>query len=159
MHYFQADSELLKDKDDFAVVLQTATEHLQMPKNRFNSTDLSYLASDCFHLSQKGYARCKNITIFCQFNIFLLIIIHQVERKIKYLKINRPNNIYYLSSIIYLIDNHEVYNGLCPICYLSIFQKTRLISIIFKDFPNSTTMQIRVLFHNIIRNIIYVYTY
>uniref|UniRef100_A0A2S2QCE3 Phospholipase B1, membrane-associated n=1 Tax=Sipha flava TaxID=143950 RepID=A0A2S2QCE3_9HEMI len=49
--------EELKDKEDFAVVLQTFTEHITFPVNRFNSTDTSYLSSDCFHFSQKGYAR------------------------------------------------------------------------------------------------------
>jgi len=52
--------EELKNKDDFTVVLQTFTEHLKFPKNRFNHTDITYLARDCFHLSQKGYARGEN---------------------------------------------------------------------------------------------------
>lgn len=52
--------EELKNKDDFTVVLQTFTEHLNFPLNRFNTTDTSYLASDCFHFSQKGYARAAN---------------------------------------------------------------------------------------------------
>lgn len=54
--------EEFKNKDDFAVVLQTFTEHLKFPVNRFNTTDLSYLSLDCFHFSQKGYARGENIT-------------------------------------------------------------------------------------------------
>ncbi|KAE9542790.1 hypothetical protein AGLY_002701 [Aphis glycines] len=52
--------EELKNKEDFTVVLQTFTEHLNFPLNRFNTTDTSYLASDCFHFSQKGYARAAN---------------------------------------------------------------------------------------------------
>lgn len=60
---FQVESEELKDKDDFAVVLQTFQENLKFPLNRFNTTDVSYLASDCFHFSQKGYARSENMLI------------------------------------------------------------------------------------------------
>lgn len=52
--------EELKNKDDFTVVLQVFTEELIFPLNRFNTTDTTYLASDCFHFSQKGYARGKN---------------------------------------------------------------------------------------------------
>lgn len=60
--------EEFKNKDDFAVVLQTFTEHLKFPVNRFNTTDLSYLSLDCFHFSQKGYARGENMIIsFIQF--------------------------------------------------------------------------------------------
>uniref|UniRef100_A0A2S2PTN2 Phospholipase B1, membrane-associated n=1 Tax=Schizaphis graminum TaxID=13262 RepID=A0A2S2PTN2_SCHGA len=54
------ESEELKNKDDFTVVLQPFTEHLTFPLNRLNTTDISYLSSDCFHLSQKGYARAAN---------------------------------------------------------------------------------------------------
>ncbi|KAL4118890.1 hypothetical protein QTP88_011772 [Uroleucon formosanum] len=52
--------EELKNKDDFTVVLQVFTEELIFPLNRFNTTDTTYLASDCFHFSQKGYARAAN---------------------------------------------------------------------------------------------------
>lgn len=51
------ENEDLKNTDDFTVVLQTFTEHILFPLNKFNDTDTSYLASDCFHFSQKGYAR------------------------------------------------------------------------------------------------------
>lgn len=51
------DMDELKNKDDFTVVLQPFAEHLKFPTNRFNSTDVSYLSTDCFHFSQKGYAR------------------------------------------------------------------------------------------------------
>lgn len=50
----------MKNKDDFTVVLQAFTEDLKFPLNRLNTTDTTYLASDCFHFSQKGYARGKN---------------------------------------------------------------------------------------------------
>lgn len=49
--------EEFKNKDDFTVVLQTFTEHLQIPLTPENRTDSSYLSVDWFHLSQKGYAR------------------------------------------------------------------------------------------------------
>jgi len=54
------ENEELKNKDDFTVVLQSFTEDLKFPLNRFNTTDTTYLASDCFHFSQKGYARGEN---------------------------------------------------------------------------------------------------
>lgn len=54
----------MKDKDDFAVVLQTFTENFIFPLNRLNNSDLSFLSIDCFHLSQKGYAMCKNMIYF-----------------------------------------------------------------------------------------------
>jgi len=60
---FQVDSGVMKNKDDFTVVLQPFSDRLTFPVNRFNGTDLSYIAPDCFHLSQKGYARCENTTI------------------------------------------------------------------------------------------------
>lgn len=54
----------MKDRDDFAVVLQTFTENFTFPLNRLNNTDLSFLSIDCFHFSQKGYAMCKNMIYF-----------------------------------------------------------------------------------------------
>lgn len=72
----------MKDKDDFAVVLQPFPEHLVFPVNRFNTTDVSYLAKDCFHFSQKGYARCNNIIILYLYLYFTIIFI-QVKRNIK----------------------------------------------------------------------------
>lgn len=64
LYYSQVENEEMKNKDDFSVVLQTFTENLSLPVNRFNKTDLTYLGADCFHLSQKGYAKGKN-TITC----------------------------------------------------------------------------------------------
>lgn len=48
-------------KEDFAIVLQNFTKHLRFPP-KTDSTgkstcDLTYLSEDCFHFSQKGYAR------------------------------------------------------------------------------------------------------
>lgn len=77
---FQVDSEVMKNKDDFTVVLQPFTDRLTFPVNRFNGTDLSYIAPDCFHLSQRGYARRENmtirlwiITIIFTFSIFIIL--------------------------------------------------------------------------------------
>ncbi|VVC30183.1 Hypothetical protein CINCED_3A001765 [Cinara cedri] len=53
--------EELKNKEDFTVILQTFTENFTFPNNQFNMSDTRYLGSDCFHLSQKGYASRKNI--------------------------------------------------------------------------------------------------
>jgi len=69
--YFQAENEELKNKDDFAVVFQPFSKNLKFPVNRFNTTDTSYLAVDCFHLSQKGYARCEEIISFLSNNIYI----------------------------------------------------------------------------------------
>ncbi|XP_050420647.1 phospholipase B1, membrane-associated-like [Adelges cooleyi] len=52
--------EEFKNTEDFTVTLQTFTEHLVFPLTRFNHTDYSYLSADCFHFSQKGYARAAN---------------------------------------------------------------------------------------------------
>lgn len=57
IHFLKVENEELKDKEDFAVVLQPFTENLIFPRNRYNTTDMSYLSTDCFHFSQKGYAR------------------------------------------------------------------------------------------------------
>lgn len=45
--------------DDFAVVAQPFTHHLHWPLKGPNLTDFSYMAPDCFHFSQRGYARGK----------------------------------------------------------------------------------------------------
>ncbi|KAK6633727.1 hypothetical protein RUM44_004334 [Polyplax serrata] len=49
-----------RQKEDFAVVLQTFTKHLTFPEVRQGVNDKSFLSADCFHLSQKGYARVTN---------------------------------------------------------------------------------------------------
>lgn len=60
------ENEAMKDKDDFTVVLQPFSDNLTFPINPYNGgTDLSYLGSDCFHLSQKGYARRENFNNTC----------------------------------------------------------------------------------------------
>jgi len=62
------ETEEMKNKDDFTVILQAFTEDLKFPLNRLNTTDTTYLASDCFHFSQKGYARGKtNLRIYIRY--------------------------------------------------------------------------------------------
>ncbi|KAL1117839.1 hypothetical protein AAG570_004154, partial [Ranatra chinensis] len=50
--------------DDFAVVAQPFTLNITFPEyvnsNGERLTDISYLSEDCFHFSQKGYARAAN---------------------------------------------------------------------------------------------------
>ncbi|XP_050522335.1 phospholipase B1, membrane-associated-like [Daktulosphaira vitifoliae] len=55
-----AENELFKNSEDFTVILQTVTENFTIPLNKFNRTDFTYFSSDCFHFSQKGYARAIN---------------------------------------------------------------------------------------------------
>jgi hypothetical protein len=54
------------NKDDFAVVVQpfslNANFHYTTKGNK-NITDLSYLAADCLHLSQKGHALGKSLML------------------------------------------------------------------------------------------------
>lgn len=45
--------------DDFTVVVQPFTYKLNFPLKNPNATDFSYMAPDCFHFSQRGYARGK----------------------------------------------------------------------------------------------------
>lgn len=46
-------------RDDFTVVVQQFTKNLTFPKTDRDSSDLSFMSSDCFHISQKGDARSK----------------------------------------------------------------------------------------------------
>jgi hypothetical protein len=45
------------DKDDFTIVSQPFTASITIPLDSRGITDYSYLSTDCFHFSQKGYAR------------------------------------------------------------------------------------------------------
>lgn len=72
------ENEEMKNKDDFTVVLQPFSDRLTFPLNQFNTTDLSYIGPDCFHLSQKGYARCENIIIY----LLIVIFMYYFDRKI-----------------------------------------------------------------------------
>ncbi|XP_033110898.1 phospholipase B1, membrane-associated-like [Anneissia japonica] len=44
------------EKDDFAVVLQPFLQKASMPMNKDGTVDMSLMAADCIHLSQKGQA-------------------------------------------------------------------------------------------------------
>ncbi|XP_968734.1 phospholipase B1, membrane-associated isoform X1 [Tribolium castaneum] len=48
------------DSDNFTVVLQPFTLDFFLPNTTKGVTDFSYLAEDCFHMSQKGNARIAN---------------------------------------------------------------------------------------------------
>ncbi|XP_044259082.1 phospholipase B1, membrane-associated-like [Tribolium madens] len=48
------------DSDDFTVVVQPFTLDFFLPNSTEGVTDYSYLAEDCFHMSQKGNARIAN---------------------------------------------------------------------------------------------------
>lgn len=62
--------------DTFAVVKQPFTEKLIFPSyinnEGRNVTDITLLAPDCFHLSQMGFARCKNIDVLLTLAHYLL---------------------------------------------------------------------------------------
>ncbi|XP_033213047.1 phospholipase B1, membrane-associated-like [Belonocnema kinseyi] len=47
-------------RKDFAVVVQPFTINLKFPTKEDGKSDLSYLAADCLHVTQKGYARAAN---------------------------------------------------------------------------------------------------
>lgn len=48
------------DKDDFAVINQPFLRHVQFPRKSNGNNDYTYMSTDCFHLSQKGYALSTN---------------------------------------------------------------------------------------------------
>ncbi|XP_034254861.1 phospholipase B1, membrane-associated [Thrips palmi] len=62
--YIQVELEIGEDPefqtDDFAVVVQPFTHKLHFPLKTENATDFTYMAPDCFHFSQRGYARAAN---------------------------------------------------------------------------------------------------
>ncbi|KAK3918837.1 Phospholipase B1, membrane-associated [Frankliniella fusca] len=62
--YIQVEWEMGDDPefqtDDFALVVQPFTYKVKFPMKNENATDFSYLAPDCFHFSQRGYARAAN---------------------------------------------------------------------------------------------------
>ncbi|XP_077293718.1 phospholipase B1, membrane-associated-like [Arctopsyche grandis] len=47
-------------KEDFAVVVQPFDLDIKFPTDKNGNTDYSYLSTDCFHFSQKGYAIAAN---------------------------------------------------------------------------------------------------
>ncbi|XP_058835372.1 phospholipase B1, membrane-associated [Topomyia yanbarensis] len=52
--------EEFHQKPDFSVVYQPFIMNLTFPDRSNGDTDFSYMSTDCFHLSQKGYARASN---------------------------------------------------------------------------------------------------
>jgi len=54
------DREEFHNKTDFTVNYQPFTNNLVFPRTKDGITDYTYLSTDCFHLSQKGYAIAAN---------------------------------------------------------------------------------------------------
>lgn len=48
------------NRDDFTVVNQPFLRNLIFPRKPNGLNDFTYMSTDCFHLSQKGYARAAN---------------------------------------------------------------------------------------------------
>ncbi|XP_001654487.2 phospholipase B1, membrane-associated [Aedes aegypti] len=55
-----ANRKEFNNKPDFGVVFQPFIMNLTFPDDPNGNTDFSYMSLDCFHLSQKGYARASN---------------------------------------------------------------------------------------------------
>ncbi|XP_055628956.1 phospholipase B1, membrane-associated isoform X2 [Toxorhynchites rutilus septentrionalis] len=55
-----AGREEFQNKPDFSVVFQPFIINITVPNLPNGDSDVSYLSMDCFHLSQKGYARAAN---------------------------------------------------------------------------------------------------
>ncbi|KAL1379566.1 hypothetical protein pipiens_014804 [Culex pipiens pipiens] len=55
-----ANREEFHTKSDFGVVWQPCLANISFPSNQNGDSDFSYMSYDCFHLSQKGYARAAN---------------------------------------------------------------------------------------------------
>ena len=68
LFYSQAMDDRYQDYDDFTVLVQPGLEDLSIPRKFANLfgiyktflPDLSYLAPDCFHPSQKLHALCES---------------------------------------------------------------------------------------------------
>lgn len=52
--------EEFQNRTDFAVNYQPFTNKLVFPTTQAGFTDYNYLSTDCFHLSQRGYAIATN---------------------------------------------------------------------------------------------------
>ncbi|KAL9699948.1 hypothetical protein quinque_003389 [Culex quinquefasciatus] len=55
-----ANREEFHTKSDFGVVWQPCLANISFPTTQNGDSDFSYMSYDCFHLSQKGYARAAN---------------------------------------------------------------------------------------------------
>ncbi|XP_065082777.1 phospholipase B1, membrane-associated [Ochlerotatus camptorhynchus] len=55
-----ANRKEFNSKPDFGVVFQPFIMNISFPEGPNGGTDFSYMSMDCFHLSQKGYARASN---------------------------------------------------------------------------------------------------
>lgn len=55
-----ANRKEFNSKPDFGVVFQPFIMNISIPEGPNGGTDFSYMSLDCFHLSQKGYARASN---------------------------------------------------------------------------------------------------
>ncbi|GAB0096523.1 phospholipase B1, membrane-associated-like [Sergentomyia squamirostris] len=52
--------EEFQNKPDFTVNYQPFTDQIFIPTTHSGKTDFTYMSVDCFHISQKGYARATN---------------------------------------------------------------------------------------------------
>lgn len=52
--------EEFQNSTTFTVVLQEFTKNLNMPRTANGNTDFTYMSTDCFHFSQKGYSIATN---------------------------------------------------------------------------------------------------
>lgn len=48
------------NKSDFTVNIQPFTRNLVFPSKLNGDTDFTYMSTDCFHMSQRGYALAAN---------------------------------------------------------------------------------------------------
>jgi hypothetical protein len=65
--------EEFHERDDFEVNLIKFTKNMRIPMTRDNSTDYTYVSTDCFHLSQKGHS-------FFAINLWNQILTKENER-------------------------------------------------------------------------------
>jgi len=62
-------------RDDFAVVAEPTLMNVKIPSASDGYADMTYLSSDCFHVSQKSHAHCKfTKNSLKKFRIILFIV-------------------------------------------------------------------------------------
>lgn len=59
-------------REDFAVVAQPFLRELKFPRTANGMSDFTYMSLDCFHLSQKGYARGRCLVFVWFLNLFTM---------------------------------------------------------------------------------------